>query len=135
MAISQWPIPRPRRFYGTGPTQEQSCHLIISKSQKSLRRSIRKFEPHVSYNRAFLEVMRACGDRKEGNWMTEDFFEAYGALHRQGRAHSVEIWDPKEKMLVGGVYGVSFGAAFLPSQNSTVRPMRPKPRCTSSSSD
>ena len=55
------------------------------KVSKSLKKSIRNFEPHVSYNRAFLEVMRACGDREEGNWMTEDFFEAYGALHRQGR--------------------------------------------------
>lgn len=83
------------------------------KVSKSLKKSIRNFEPHVSYNRAFLEVMRACGDREEGNWMTEDFFEAYGALHRQGRAHSVEIWNPKDKTLVGGVYGVSFGAAFF----------------------
>jgi len=36
---------------------------------------------------------------------------AYGALHVQGRAHSVEVW--QADALVGGLYGVSVGAAFF----------------------
>jgi leucyl/phenylalanyl-tRNA--protein transferase len=37
--------------------------------------------------------------------------EAYSRLHELGVAHSVEAWQQGE--LVGGVYGVSLGAAFF----------------------
>ena len=36
---------------------------------------------------------------------------AYGELHRRGVAHSAEAWKGDE--LVGGLYGVSLGAAFF----------------------
>ena len=35
----------------------------------------------------------------------------YGTLHRKGHAHSVEAWEGDQ--LVGGLYGVSLGAAFF----------------------
>jgi leucyl/phenylalanyl-tRNA--protein transferase len=35
----------------------------------------------------------------------------YGALHRAGKAHSVEAW--WEGRLVGGVYGLALGGAFM----------------------
>ena len=37
--------------------------------------------------------------------------EAYGRLHEQGYAHSVETW--QEGQLVGGLYGVALGGAFF----------------------
>jgi len=37
--------------------------------------------------------------------------EAYGRLHEQGYAHSVETW--KDGQLVGGLYGVAIGGAFF----------------------
>jgi leucyl/phenylalanyl-tRNA--protein transferase len=37
--------------------------------------------------------------------------EAYVELHRRGLAHSAEAW--REDRLVGGLYGVSLGAAFF----------------------
>jgi leucyl/phenylalanyl-tRNA--protein transferase len=36
---------------------------------------------------------------------------AYSNLHRRGLAHSAEAW--REGQLVGGLYGVSLGAAFF----------------------
>ena len=36
--------------------------------------------------------------------------EAYIQLHRQGHAHSVEVWD--DERLVGGIYGVAVGRLF-----------------------
>ena len=36
---------------------------------------------------------------------------AYTELHRQGFAHSVEVWDRTER-LVGGLYGVGTGSVF-----------------------
>ena len=55
--------------------------------------------------------MRGCADRPEGTWISERFVEVYAALHRAGQAHSVEAW--REGRLVGGVYGLALGGAFM----------------------
>ena len=34
--------------------------------------------------------MRGCADRAEGTWISEEFIEVYGALHRAGKAHCAE---------------------------------------------
>lgn len=78
---------------------------------RSLRKKIRKGIFEIRINEAFEEVMRACADRPEGSWITEDFVRVYGELHRRGKAHSVETW--REGRLVGGVYGVALGGAFM----------------------
>ncbi|MFZ1611918.1 MAG: leucyl/phenylalanyl-tRNA--protein transferase [Chitinophagales bacterium] len=68
----------------------------------------------VTYNACFKEVIINCAiaDRKDdaGTWITPDFIDAYIALHKEGYAHSVEVW--KEKELVGGLYGVAIGKIF-----------------------
>jgi leucyl/phenylalanyl-tRNA--protein transferase len=60
-------------------------------------------------------VIRACAevrrDGDPGTWITGDMLEAYVNLHELGYAHSCEAWRDGE--LVGGVYGVSLGAAFF----------------------
>jgi leucyl/phenylalanyl-tRNA--protein transferase len=43
--------------------------------------------------------------------LDEDFVRAYGELFRHGFAHSVETWD--RGRLVGGLYGVAIGGAFM----------------------
>jgi leucyl/phenylalanyl-tRNA--protein transferase len=78
---------------------------------RSLSKEIRRGMFEVRINTAFEEVMRACADRPEGTWISEEFVRAYGELHRQGKAHSVETW--REGRLVGGLYGVALGGAFM----------------------
>jgi leucyl/phenylalanyl-tRNA--protein transferase len=78
-------------------------------ASRSLRRSARRFD--VTFDCAFEEVMRKCADRKEGTWITAEFFQVYAELHRRGLAHSCEAWSGEE--LVGGVYGVAIGRAFM----------------------
>jgi leucyl/phenylalanyl-tRNA--protein transferase len=77
---------------------------------QSLARHIRRHAPEVTTDRAFADVVRACADRPE-TWINATIFEAYLALHARGHAHSLEIWQEGE--LVGGVYGVTLGAAFF----------------------
>ncbi len=76
---------------------------------RSLRRSARQFE--VRFNTCFGEVMRACADRPEGSWIDERMIEAYSALFEAGKASSAEAY--LDGKLVGGVYGVSLGKAFM----------------------
>ena len=60
----------------------------------------------------FQATMRACmANRREGTWINEKLVKAYTALHEIGFAHSVETWQGEQ--LVGGLYGVSLGAAFF----------------------
>ena len=77
---------------------------------RSLARHIRRTPPQVSFDRAFADVVTLCADRAE-TWINPPIFAAYQALHAQGRAHSVEVWDGPA--LIGGVYGVALGGAFF----------------------
>ena len=48
-------------------------------------------------------------DRTE--WISDELVEIYKALHQLGIAHTFEAWQGDE--LAGGIYGMSFGAAFM----------------------
>ena len=81
---------------------------------RRLARTVRRDPFRVSANEAFGAVMRYCAetapDRGE-TWINDDILALYGTLHLRGAAHSVECWDGDD--LVGGLYGVSLGAAFF----------------------
>lgn len=76
---------------------------------RSLARALRRDGYRVTLNTAFTEVIDACADRSE-TWINQEIRVLYETLHRQGHAHSIEVW--MEDRLVGGVYGVTVGAAF-----------------------
>jgi leucyl/phenylalanyl-tRNA--protein transferase len=81
---------------------------------RTLARRLRRDDYHVTIDRAFAAVMRACAAprrRERGTWITEEMVEAYGALHRAGLAHSLEVWQGDD--LAGGIYGAALGRAFF----------------------
>ena len=78
---------------------------------KSLRRVIRKGAFDVRVNEDFEGVVRACADREE-TWIDGRIIRGFVRLHRAGKAHSVEAYDG-EGRLVGGLYGVALGGAFM----------------------
>jgi leucyl/phenylalanyl-tRNA--protein transferase len=78
---------------------------------RSLARTLRRAAFDVRVDTDFEGVIRGCADRPEGTWISERFVEVYGALHRAGKAHSVEAW--REGRLAGGVYGLALGGAFM----------------------
>jgi len=78
---------------------------------RSLARTLRRGRLEVRVDTSFETVMRGCADRPEGSWISERFVEVYGALHRAGKAHSLEAW--RDRRLVGGVYGLALGGAFM----------------------
>ncbi len=85
--------------------------IKISKSMKQvLARQI--FE--ITYDRNFADVILGCSRpriRQRGTWITDDMMTAYTELHREGYAHSVEVWMDGE--LAGGLYGISLGRCFF----------------------
>ncbi|MDX5401957.1 MAG: leucyl/phenylalanyl-tRNA--protein transferase [Rhodobacterales bacterium] len=77
---------------------------------RSLARRMRRWPHGVTINRAFAAVVDACAARDE-TWINAEIRRLYQDLHRMGHAHSLEIWEGED--LVGGVYGVTLGAAFF----------------------
>ena len=81
---------------------------------RRLRRTLRSRTFEVRVDTAFAEVIRACAtpasDRKD-TWINPTIEALYAELHQMGFAHSVEAW--RDGTLVGGLYGVSLGAAFF----------------------
>ena len=81
---------------------------------RRLRRVVRQgcFEIHC--DTAFEEVIRGCAEATEkrpNTWINDKIVRLYASLAIRGAAHSVEAW--QDGMLVGGLYGVSLGAAFF----------------------
>lgn len=76
---------------------------------RSLARRMRRGGYAVTLNRNFEEVVDRCADRRE-TWISARIHRAYTGLHRLGHAHSLEVW--QNERLIGGVYGVTLGAAF-----------------------
>lgn len=79
-----------------------------------LARTIRAGRFAVSADTAFADIVRACAEPRPGHpesWINAPIVELYTELHRRGHAHSVEC--RIDGRLVGGLYGVSVGAAFF----------------------
>jgi len=77
---------------------------------RSLARKIRQNPFEIRINSDFAGVVAACADRDE-TWINAEITALYSALHEEGFAHSLELWQGRD--LVGGVYGVALGAAFF----------------------
>lgn len=96
------------RWYAPDPRAILEHHnLQIS---RSLRATLRKSVYEVRMDTDFETVMRCCAKREE-TWINESFISAYTQLHYAGFAHCVEAWRDGE--LVGGLYGVALGGAFM----------------------
>ena len=81
---------------------------------KRLRRRVRAGVFDVRIDTAFREVMLGCAATapdRDGTWINDRIVSLYCELHERGHAHSVECW--RDGALVGGLYGVSIGAAFF----------------------
>lgn len=84
-------------------------HLHIS---RSLARLLRHNPFRITWNTAFQSVIEQCAaNHKDGTWITPEMIAAYCELHRQGHAHSIEVWSHGQ--LAGGLYGVQRRAAFM----------------------
>lgn len=95
-------------------------------TSRSLAHTLKQNRFTVTLDTAFEAVMRACASRGEdeadNTWITEEIIAVYLQLHREGHAHSLEVW--VDGVLAGGTYGIHIGGAFFAeSKFHTVRDM------------
>jgi leucyl/phenylalanyl-tRNA--protein transferase len=77
-------------------------------------RAVRTERFDVRVDTAFGQVIRCCAEAVPGRnetWINDAIIEVFEIMHRRGLAHSIETWHGGK--LVGGVYGLSLGAAFF----------------------
>lgn len=87
--------------------------------KKVIRRGLIEGAPYtVTIDKAFEAVIGLCAESVESRpetWINTPIMQAYINLHRDGHAHSVEVWreDKDGAELVGGLYGIAIGGAFF----------------------
>ncbi|MCB1557256.1 MAG: leucyl/phenylalanyl-tRNA--protein transferase [Alphaproteobacteria bacterium] len=101
-------------FYWYDPPVRALLPIAGLHIPRRLARTVRQFPYTVRIDTAFPAVIDACaaaGSGRERTWINRPIQEMFADLHRAGFAHSVECWEGK--MLVGGLYGLALGGAFM----------------------
>lgn len=101
-------------LYWYSPDPRAIIPIDTYKPPKSLRPVLNKNYFEIRFNHNFEGVMRGCAVARsdsDDTWISEEIIDAYTGLSGMGLAHSVEAYLDNE--LVGGLYGVSIGAAFF----------------------
>jgi len=84
------------------------------KVSKSMKQLLKQEAFSFTIDHAFDMVISNCKTIRRkgqlGTWITNDVKKAYTLLHKNGFAHSAEVW--KDGELVGGLYGVKLGKIF-----------------------
>ena len=81
---------------------------------RTLRKTLRTHPYSVRVDSDFDATIEGCatsGTDRETTWINASIRRQYGELFRRGYVHTVEVWEGPA--LVGGLYGVSMGAAFF----------------------
>ena len=98
------------RIHWIDPRRRGVLRLDKFHISRSLTRRILSGTFTITTDRDFAGVLDGCADRPE-TWINDEIRALYLGLHRIGHAHSLEVWQGAD--LVGGVYGVTLGAAFF----------------------
>lgn len=116
-ATGVFPMARNRhdaKLYWIDPDQRGVIPLDGFHVPRSLRKVLKQDLFELRVDTAFEPVVRLCAaptpDRPD-TWINDEILRLFTELHRLGMAHSVETW--RDGRLVGGLYGLSLGAAFF----------------------
>lgn len=109
-----FPWPSGGELFWWSPDPRAIIPLDGIRVSRSLRRILDSSRFVTTVDQACQQVIECCADRPgEGTWITPQMVQSYSRLHDLGRVHSVEVWDGEDERLVGGLYGVTVGGAFI----------------------
>jgi leucyl/phenylalanyl-tRNA--protein transferase len=95
--LAAWWCPDPRPVIGV-----DGVHL-----GRNVRKQLRRSDMRTTANHSFVEVAEQCRAEREPRWLTDTLLESMAELHREGWAHSIEVWLDDD--LIGGALGVGIG--------------------------
>jgi leucyl/phenylalanyl-tRNA--protein transferase len=103
-----------RRLFLVDPATRGILPLEGFRVSRRLARTVRSDRFHIRLDTAFEAVIEGCAAARPGRmetWINQPIQRLCVELFSRGLAHSVEAW--REGRLVGGLYGVTLGAAFF----------------------
>lgn len=77
---------------------------------RSLSKRMRSGRYRATLDVAFAEILEGCADRGE-TWINDTIRDLMLTLHARGHAHAFGVWEGQR--LIGGMYGLTLGAAFF----------------------
>lgn len=101
-------------LFWVSPQQRGIIPLHRFHVARSLRKRLRSHPFTVRTDTDFAAVIEGCataGTDRETTWINPTIRRLYGQLFERSVCHTVEVWDGTD--LVGGLYGLSIGAAFF----------------------
>lgn len=121
--IFPWPVdefPEPLWF---APRRRALLDLDRFHISHSLAQLRRRHSWTIRFDHNFPAVIRACAEPRpdpddplgeSGTWIVPALARGFIEMHRQGYAHSVEVYESGAdgEELIGGLYGVGLGAYF-----------------------
>lgn len=105
-----------REFYWYDPPMRGQLSITNLHVPKRLRRSIMKFPYDIKVDHDFEAVIDMCGkaaDDRPQTWINDQIRNVFVSLHRAGYTHNIAVYERQTGVLVGGLYGLSLGAAFM----------------------
>ncbi len=103
-------------LYWVEPKARGVLPLHAFRVPRRLARTVRSDQFEVRCDTDFDGVIDGCAAPRrdsERTWINGRIRELYGALYDLGHVHTVEVYAGDDRRLVGGLYGVSLGAAFF----------------------
>jgi leucyl/phenylalanyl-tRNA--protein transferase len=101
-------------LFWVSPQQRGIIPLDGFHVSRSLGKQLRRHGYRLRIDSDFDAVIEGCasaGSDRASTWINAEIRRLYGELFGRGMAHTVEVWDGER--LVGGLYGLSIGAAFF----------------------
>jgi leucyl/phenylalanyl-tRNA---protein transferase len=92
-----WWSPDPRPVLSVG-----QVHL-----GRNVRKQLRRGGEYTTANTVFGQVAEECRAGREPRWLTDPLLRSLTELHREGWAHSIEVWLDGD--LIGGAMGIGTG--------------------------
>lgn len=105
-----WWSPNPRPVIEVG-------HIHLG---RNVRKQLRRDTEWTTADSAFHRVAEECRVDREPRWLTDALMETMIELHRQGWAHSIEVWQDGD--LIGGALGVGIGTMLSGDSMFSRRP-------------
>ena len=99
-----------REVYWVDPRQRGVMPLHGFHMSRSLAKRLRSGNYRIALSTNLDAVLDGCADRDE-TWINGTIRDLTHALFAAGRAHTLEVW--RDDNLIGGVYGITLGAAFF----------------------
>ena len=102
------------QFFWYDPPMRGQLSISHLHIPERLRRTVLQYPYEIKINHAFEKTIDGCAEQapdRADTWINSGIRSLFITLHHHGYAHSIEAY--QDGTLVGGLYGLAIGGAFM----------------------